>query len=310
MTDVTETQTNTVNTETTGTTDTTGTAEADEQRAIASLLASVGVRTDENAENTTETTELTKEELEKKEPKDPKEPKETPEEKHERRQTQKLARRLKKEQEEFDRKRVEFEAMLEKAKVDPVAYLAEQGITISEWASRQMETKDNKALRELERYKKEVAEKEAQNQRLQAEQYNRQLTMVVEQEFNLPKNLEKYTHINVLVKEGLVNQDFFAGIAQRLQEEFEETGIKPDIEKHFQEQEQELRRIYTVLSKAYKNDQTGNGPGKEKTISQASQTLSSKNTQVSALNAEPKSPEEIKAEIMQKFGIGKSYGTI
>lgn len=309
MTDVLETQSTENNQSTENTV--TDTTESDEQRAIASLLASVGVRNDDT-ENTgtteaAETTEVTKEQVDNKEPK---EPKETPEEKHERRQTQKLARRLKKEQEEFDKKRVEFESLLEKAKVDPVAYLAEQGITISEWASKQMETKDNKALRELERYKKEVAEKEAQNQKLQAEQYNRQLTMVVEQEFNLPKNLEKYTHINVLVKEGLVNQDFFAGIAQRLQEEFDETGVKPDIEKHFQEQEQELRKIYTVLSKAYKNDQTGNGPGKEKTISQASQTLSSKNTQVSAVNTESKSPEEIKAEIMQKYGIGKSYGTI
>ena len=309
MTDVLETQSTESNQSTENTV--TDTTESDEQRAIASLLASVGVRNDDT-ENTgtteaAETTEVTKEQVDNKEPK---EPKETPEEKHERRQTQKLARRLKKEQEEFDKKRVEFESLLEKAKVDPVAYLAEQGITISEWASKQMETKDNKALRELERYKKEVAEKEAQNQKLQAEQYNRQLTMVVEQEFNLPKNLEKYTHINVLVKEGLVNQDFFAGIAQRLQEEFDETGVKPDIEKHFQEQEQELRKIYTVLSKAYKNDQTGNGPGKEKTISQASQTLSSKNTQVSAINTESKSPEEIKAEIMQKYGIGKSYGTI
>lgn len=309
MTDVLETQSTESNQSTENTV--TDTTESDEQRAIASLLASVGVRNDDT-ENTgtteaAETTEVTKEQVDNKEPK---EPKETPEEKHERRQTQKLARRLKKEQEEFDKKRVQFESLLEKAKVDPVAYLAEQGITISEWASKQMETKDNKALRELERYKKEVAEKEAQNQKLQAEQYNRQLTMVVEQEFNLPKNLEKYTHINVLVKEGLVNQDFFAGIAQRLQEEFDETGVKPDIEKHFQEQEQELRKIYTVLSKAYKNDQTGNGPGKEKTISQASQTLSSKNTQVSAVNTESKSPEEIKAEIMQKYGIGKSYGTI
>ena len=309
MTDVLETQSTESNQSTENTV--TDTTESDEQRAIASLLASVGVRNDDT-ENTgtteaAETTEVTKEQVDNKEPK---EPKETPEEKHERRQTQKLARRLKKEQEEFDKKRVQFESLLEKAKVDPVAYLAEQGITISEWASKQMETKDNKALRELERYKKEVAEKEAQNQKLQAEQYNRQLTMVVEQEFNLPKNLEKYTHINVLVKEGLVNQDFFAGIAQRLQEEFDETGVKPDIEKHFQEQEQELRKIYTVLSKAYKNDQTGNGPGKEKTISQASQTLSSKNTQVSAINTESKSPEEIKAEIMQKYGIGKSYGTI
>lgn len=291
-TDVTETQTET-------------TQENDQDKAVASLLASVGFKQDEDPGNeSTDTAETETKEA----PEVPE--KETQEDKHERRSWQKLAKRLKKEQAELADRQKKFEEQLLKSKEDPVAFLQEMGITVSEWAERQLDTKENKALKEVEKLRKSLEEKEIETQKKLQEQqdlqYKEQLTNVVKQEFNNVK--EKYTHVNVLITEGILNNTFFESLAEQIQTEYEDTGIKPDLHAAFEVQEVELRKLYKALSKAY--NQTGDRPGTEKTISQAPLTLSKATNQVSTANNAAKNPEEIKAEIMSKYGIGKSYGMV
>ena len=278
----------------------------DQDKAVASLLASVGFVQDEapvieekEAAAAVETEDKT-EAIEK----------EAPEDKHERRSWQKLAKRLKKEQAELSDRQKKFEDQLLKSKEDPVAFLQEMGITVSEWAERQLDTKENKALKEVEKLRKSLEEKELEGQKKLQEQqdlqYKEQLTNVVKQEFNNVK--EKYTHVNVLITEGILNNTFFESLADSIQTEYEDTGIKPDLHAAFEVQEAELRKLYKALSKAY--NQTGDRPGTEKTISQAPLTLSKATNQVSTANNAAKNPEEIKAEIMSKYGIGKSYGMV
>jgi hypothetical protein len=281
----------------------------DQDKAVASLLASVGFVQDEapvieekEAAAAVETEDKT-EAIEK----------EAPEDKHERRSWQKLARRLKKEQAELAERQKKFEDQLIKSKEDPVAYLQEMGITVSEWADRQLsklDTKENKALitriAKLEEKELESQKKLQEQQEQQEQQYKEQLTNVVKQEFNNVK--EKYTHVNVLITEGILNNTFFESLADSIQTEYEDTGIKPDLHAAFEVQEAELRKLYKALSKAY--NQTGDRPGTEKTISQAPLTLSKATNQVSTANNAAKNPEEIKAEIMSKYGIGKSYGMV
>ena len=274
----------------------------DQDKAVASLLASVGFVQGEEPviEEKEVKTEDKTEAIEK----------EAPEDKHERRSWQKLAKRLKKEQAELADRQKKFEDQLLKSKEDPVAFLQEMGITVSEWAERQLDTKENKALKEVEKLRKSLEEKELEGQKKLQEQqdlqYKEQLTNVVKQEFNNVK--EKYTHVNVLITEGILNNTFFESLADSIQTEYEDTGIKPDLHAAFEVQEAELRKLYKALSKAY--NQTGDRPGTEKTISQAPLTLSKATNQVSTANNAAKTPEEIKAEIMSKYGIGKSYGMV
>ena len=274
----------------------------DQDKAVASLLASVGFVQGEEPviEEKEDKTEDKTEAIEK----------EAPEDKHERRSWQKLAKRLKKEQAELSDRQKKFEDQLLKSKEDPVAYLQEMGITVSEWAERQLDTKENKALKEVEKLRKSLEEKELEGQKKLQEQqdlqYKEQLTNVVKQEFNNVK--EKYTHVNVLITEGILNNTFFESLADSIQTEYEDTGVKPDLHAAFEVQEAELRKLYKALSKAY--NQTGDRPGTEKTISQAPLTLSKATNQVSTANNAAKNPEEIKAEIMSKYGIGKSYGMV
>jgi len=278
-------------------------------RAVASLLASVGIREDGTRFNPNEQSET--EEVPEVQEKPIEKEKKTTEEKHERRATQKLARRLKKQQEAYEKDKAEFEKKISIAKEDPIAYLQEMGITLSDWAEKQLDTKENKAFKEIEKLRKEMQDKEqkAAEERIkqESEYYHKELTGIVYNEFKNSAN--KFTHINALVSEGLFNNEFFEAIAAKAQYEYDTTGEQPDLESIFMEEEKELEKLTNALLKIHNQRPVVGrvGNNSPKTTTPVANTLSNRVNQVTSANKEPETPEEIKAKVMEKYGIGKAY---
>lgn len=281
-------------------------------RSVASLLESVGIKqenslvtpTDENPP-IEEVVEEVKVEEETKE--------ETKEEKKEKRDLSKKFRKLNKEREAFEKEKSEVLNLKASIKLDPIKFLQDNGITIQDWAKAQLETPDKKAIRELEKYKTEQAEKEkareAQLAAQEASVYQEKLVGVIKSEFTTNKD-QDYSNINALISEGILNDTFFSEIADQVQTEFNETGVKPDLHKIFGEQEKQLQRLYDVLSKQRSVKTTRLVADKGKPAPAATNTLSNRATQVVEAPTAENDPNKIKALVMEKYGIGKSYGMV
>lgn len=227
------------------------------------------------------------------------------------REIRKKFQRLTKQQEELDRKTQEIDAILKEMQEDPVSFLQSKGVTLSEWAKRQVETPEIKAMKEIDKLRQELKEKEERDKLREMEaqetQYQKQLQSAIQQEFK--SAAEKYTTLSVLIQDQVLNEEaFWPYIASDIQEQFDQTGEKPDLEIVFQRYEDVFRRLAESLSKVYNKKKTGGKPdvpftvaGKEKNPPR--QTLSASAVQSPGPEKEPSTPEEIEAMVRARFGL-------
>lgn len=239
------------------------------------------------------------------------------------RDIKKKFRRLNQQMEEFEKQRSEFEAKLKALEEDPVAFLQEKGITLSEWAKKQVETPEIKAMKEIDKLRQELKQKEEAEKAKQAQEqeamYFEQLQGAIQKEFEVAA--EKYTTLSVLLQDNILNKEaFWPYLAADIQAQYDETGEKPDLEVVFQRYEDTFRKLAESLSKVYGSsvkEKAGRSPdvpsnGKAKTppkqtlpykSNQIPNTLSNRQVQSSGMETEPQTREELEAAVRRKYGL-------
>lgn len=277
------------------------TESADKATAIAELLASAGIVIEEE-QNDTEPAPAPEEEAK---------PEEDPKER--RKQERDLAakfRRLNRQAAEVEEKNKRAEEIIEKAKTKTLEFLADYGITLSDWVENQTETTEARALKEVENLRKQIAAEKAAEAQRQAEaedaRYFETLTNAVKYEF---ENIsDEYSTLNALIQKGVFAENqIYSYIANDIQTEFEQSGKKPDIQAVFRKYEDAFSSMAEALVEAKKPKIGGVPNVKTKNtlvqIPTKPTTLSKTNVEAVGSTPEPKTQEEIEALIRQKYGF-------
>jgi hypothetical protein len=201
---------------------------------------------------------------------------------------------LKKEVQELEQQKQEFSRVVKLAQQDPIAFLEAQGITINDWAERQLKPQSEVEQLRLE-IEKEKQEKLAIITQQQQEQYWHDLTTSVGSYFD--KNKEQYANTAALVQAGHLPQ-FFDTLANDVQTIYEETGLKPDLDDILDQYEQYYSNVVDVLTKKQQTQMAGRGKSPAPTqISQKQRVHVAKDIDTS------QDPDDIQAMVAKQFGF-------